>query len=89
MKIAIAEIEKQIEILDLDHTAGGVIVGGGTSGGTTVDVFVEGDSTFTFANVTSQTFESPELRELGNRLGIDIPSSITITGGGGIGIGVG
>lgn len=76
MKIAIAELETQPGILDLDYTIGGEIVGGATFGSTTVDVGAIGKKTFTDAQTFAITIPVP--------LGQGKTGSLTFTGGFGI-----
>jgi hypothetical protein len=76
MKIAIAELETQTKINDIDRITGGAIIGGGTSGETTVEVTATGDQTSTDARTFAITVGVP--------LGDGKQGSFTVTGGIGV-----
>jgi hypothetical protein len=76
MKISIAELETQAEILDLDYTTGREILGGATFGSTTVEVGATGEQTSTDAQTFAFTIGIP--------LGEGKTGSLTFTAGFGI-----
>jgi hypothetical protein len=76
MKIAIAELETQTKINDIDCITAGAIVGGGTSGATTVEVTATGEQTYTDAQTFAFTVGFP--------LGDGKKGSLTFTGGLGV-----
>jgi hypothetical protein len=59
MNIVIAELETQTKINDIDCITAGAIVGGGTSGSTTVEVGATGEKTFTDAQTFAVTIGVP------------------------------
>jgi hypothetical protein len=76
MNIVIAELETQTKINDIDCITAGAIVGGGTSGSTTVEVKATGNQTFTDAQTFALTVGFP--------LGDGQKGSLTLTGGLGV-----